>query len=107
MYEYLDVDGMQATHQSEETLRELYNLFYEELPEYQNNINELAASNNFQELHNLTHKLHGSCCYCYAPQLKALVAQVENESNSGVVDLESINLLNKTMDAVKKELTVT
>ncbi len=47
------------------------------LPDAQTKINQLYVKNDLKLLREEVHRLHGSCCYCGVPPLKAAVAKLE------------------------------
>lgn len=54
---------------------ELFDIFLEQLPSAQSEINQAFAEKDFDELAEKLHKFHGSCAYCGLPRLKSYVAQ--------------------------------
>lgn len=57
--------------------KELLDMFAAELPLFRAAINTAHDKNDWKEMKNQVHKLHGSCCYTGVPNLKDLAHQLE------------------------------
>ncbi len=57
----------------------------------QNNINQLFTKKDYKNMREQVHRLHGACCYCGVPALKAAVAAVETALAKK--ELDNINFL--------------
>ena len=58
----------------------------EHLPNYIQAIEQSFKQRNHGLLREEVHKLHGACCYCGVPQLKAVVAKLETAAAKGEQD---------------------
>lgn len=106
MQQQLDIESMRQAHSDEEIVRELYTLFKDELPLYKTQIESFAKDKNSKGLYDITHKLHGSCCYCHAPHLKEIVTLVENEAQQDKINPQLVKDLGRLIEAVTKEIDV-
>lgn len=65
-----------------DTATELFNMFIDELPQAQQDINDAYTAQNFEKLQQYVHKLHGATCYCGVPRLKEIVKTLEGKLKS-------------------------
>ncbi|MBP9722672.1 MAG: response regulator [Gammaproteobacteria bacterium] len=77
-----------------ELAKELLNLLLTELPKDLNAIKQAYKTKNYDEFYHLIHKLHGSCCYCGLPLLKAACFNLESQIKKS----KNFNDYIKTMD---------
>lgn len=99
----IDWDALLHVTQNKKSLaNEILNMFKNELPTMKADIQSAYHAKNYENLADLIHKLHGSCCYCGAVDLKSLTARIEsdlNENNLDTIDQDLINL-NAQMDGI-------
>lgn len=57
--------------------------FIEELPKYKTEFLNFFQQQDYKNLEQAVHKLHGACCFCGVPQLQNQVAQVEALAKHG------------------------
>ncbi len=67
---------------AEEMLDLLIKNLREEIPK----IKQFHKVQNYVELLRQVHKLHGALCYCGLPRLKTLIARLETELKSNIMD---------------------
>jgi two-component system sensor histidine kinase BarA len=58
---------------------EILALFLNDLPLYCAEINQALDESRLTDAHNVIHKLHGACCYCGVPALKAICKEMERK----------------------------
>lgn len=88
---------LELSNQNAELAREILTLFSQELPTYREAMQTAYQNENSQQLYELTHKLHGACCYCGVPQLKNIVAELESTlKNNGTIDKLMVRFLQES-----------
>jgi len=65
--------GKQLNARSPGLFEELLELFMAQLPQAQEEANQYYHEQEFSELSDVLHKLHGSCAYCGVMRLKAVL----------------------------------
>ena len=94
------------TKDSNKILKELLNLFIEETPKLQAEINLAFQKKQKKQLASLLHKLLGSCAYCGWLRLKLSILILENDitkDNYAKELLEQFNAdLEKTLEKAKE-----
>lgn len=65
------------TDNNQSLANELLNMFVTELPDMKTAIQDAYCNQDWEELEQLIHKLHGSCCYCAANTLQDLAKEAE------------------------------
>ena len=68
---------LELTNQKVDLAKELLALFAQDLPLFKTQINAAYNSQDYSQLLDHIHKLHGACCYSCAPLLKNIVATIE------------------------------
>ncbi len=58
--------------------QELLELLAKDLPQYQTILAKAKQQQNFTELEDHIHKLHGACCYVGVPKLKLISQELES-----------------------------
>lgn len=71
-------DLMKITNNKPELAKEMIGMLSSELPSMQQNISLAYNGKDYAKLLDYIHKLHGSCCYCGVPTLKAITADIES-----------------------------
>lgn len=70
---------------------EMLNELIKSLKPAQSSINQLFTKNELKQMRDEVHGLHGACCYCGVPALKAAVANLETAIARN--DIDKINFL--------------
>jgi HPt (histidine-containing phosphotransfer) domain-containing protein len=70
----------QFNKNADKILSELLNLFIEETPKLQTEINLAYQNKDKEKLEDLLHKLYGSCIYCGLTRLKTCIDTLKNET---------------------------
>lgn len=78
--------GLKMAGNKPELAQEILALFIKDLPTHIAIIKQLYNDKNFPELKKELHKLHGALCYCGLPRLKTLIAQLETNLKSNIMD---------------------
>ncbi len=73
---------LKLSNSKPEVAKELLAMFADELPKLQSEMKKAYQQNNFQQLKDQAHKLHGACCYAGVPLLKQMVGQLESQLQS-------------------------
>lgn len=83
---------------------EILTLLLDELPLSRRDINLALDESRFADARDLIHKLHGACCYCGVPTLKAICKKMERQLN---IELKSPGLADRQVfdEAVDTLLT--
>jgi two-component system, NarL family, sensor histidine kinase BarA len=68
---------LKISNQNPDLATELLSMFMQQLPEYKTNILQCYQNNQFEELHQHVHKLHGATCYCGMQHLQKLLSRFE------------------------------
>lgn len=68
---------LKISNQNKDLATELLSMFMQQLPEYKKNIQQCYKDNQFDELHQHIHKLHGATCYCGMQRLQTLLSRFE------------------------------
>lgn len=63
---------------------EIISKFLLQLPDELTAINRTVSAKDYIALKHLVHKLHGIICYCGAPRLKSITAQLERAITQGL-----------------------
>jgi two-component system sensor histidine kinase BarA len=69
--------GVRLAGNRQDLARETFNWLKNNLPQDMGQIKQAQQSNNYPELLQQLHKLHGALCYCGVPRLKKVVASFE------------------------------
>ena len=69
--------GAQLAGGKQETAEKLLGLLVTQLPQDKTDIETALQQQDWQALGDLIHKLHGACCYCGVPALKAASKKAE------------------------------
>jgi len=76
---YIDIPcGIKLANNNKELAFDLLKMLVSEIPKNKKNIMNMFNTNNYQELKDIIHKIHGSCCYCGVPKLKEAAHELEN-----------------------------
>lgn len=90
---------LELVNHQPELAKELLNMFAAELPTLLKAINQSVERDDYEELKNLVHKLHGSCCYTGATTLRELSESLEN-----ILHAESIELVPHLIAELNREI---
>lgn len=83
---------------------EILTLLLDELPRSRREINLAFDESRFADARDQIHKLHGACCYCGVPELKAICKKIERQLN---IELKTPDLADRhTFDHAVDELLV-
>lgn len=93
---------LKLTNNKPQLAEELLNILISELPALQNALNRAYKKNDWADLKEQVHKLHGSCCYTGVHQLKQLSQQLEEtlRLNAFIHVEEILSLLNLEIERV-------
>jgi len=75
----------------------LLEMLVNELPEAKTNIWAVYTSGNNEELLRTAHKLHGGCCYCGVPGLKAAASELETALKNGDTEPQVLDTMVRTL----------
>lgn len=75
--------GTQLAGGKAATAKKLLALLMQQLPEDQTAIEHALSDENWEQLGDIVHKLHGACCYCGVPALKAASQKAERLIKAG------------------------
>ena len=78
--------GIRLAGNKRDLAEDLLALFISKLAEELNTIKSLHQSENYPELTQRVHKLHGASCYCGIPRIKRVLAQLETELKNNIMD---------------------
>jgi HPt (histidine-containing phosphotransfer) domain-containing protein len=85
---------------NETVAKEIVATFFKELPKIHKAINEAYKQKNLSTLYEYLHKLHGSCCFVIAPELKEITQTfcraLKSQSEENYLDL--LNAFNLAVD---------
>ena len=70
---------LRITNNKSSLAKDMLLMFTSELPRMQSQIRTAFQDNDVKQLQHFVHRLHGSCCYCAAPQLKKLACEFEDQ----------------------------
>jgi two-component system, NarL family, sensor histidine kinase BarA len=76
--------------------KEILEMLVQTLPREVAAINQSWQDENYEQMSKQVHKLHGALCYCGLPRLKTLIAAIENDLKTNVINnlphlLQSLN----------------
>jgi two-component system sensor histidine kinase BarA len=71
--------SLQLSNHKAPLAAELLDILLTELPQNHLGINRAFAECRYNDALELLHKLHGNCCYCGVPQLKAACKKLEQQ----------------------------
>lgn len=72
---------------------DLLTLLIQALPDDLKLINHLHQTQNYPELLQQVHKLHGAICYCGTPRIKTILASLETDLKNNIMDSSSYLLI--------------
>jgi len=61
---------LQRLNGNQEVFNKILALFFSELPRLKNGLLAAGQQEDWEEVYQIAHKLHGSCCYIIVPPLK-------------------------------------
>lgn len=86
--------GMRLAGNQRDLAEDLLAMFVQNLPDELTTIKTLHQSQNYPELQQRVHKLHGAACYCGIPRLKMVLSELETNLKNNIIDNSpQINLL--------------
>ena len=91
------------TKNSNSLLRDLLQMFIEETPHLQREINEAFHSKQKIKLNDLLHKFLGSCVYCGFLRLKESLIDLKESTNNNNYSIELLNNFNKDIENALEE----
>lgn len=78
---------------------DMLSMLIETLPDVSKKATALYEDKQFTELQEVIHKLHGGCCYCGVPKLKAISERIDKN-----LQKQSLNSLANDMHLLKSEI---
>lgn len=78
--------ALKATGNNADIAHELLSMLAHSLPQEIKIINDLANQQDYKELQQKVHKLHGAVCYCGTPRLKMALRELETQLKSNIMD---------------------
>lgn len=91
-----------ANHQSD-LAHELHEMLIKSLAKQQAELNEAAEANDHAVMRDITHTIHGACCYCGVPQLQFCIKELESALKSGQNNWQThLNAVNHAIDQLLK-----
>ncbi|MES2998711.1 MAG: Hpt domain-containing protein [Pseudomonadota bacterium] len=91
------------TKNSNKLLRDLLEMFIEEVPDLQQEINEAFHSKQKSKLNDLLHKFLSSCVYCGLLRLKESLIALKESINNNNYSIELLNHFNKEIETALEE----
>lgn len=85
--------GLSLANNSPDLAENLLKMLVNDLPATQKNLMALYEQQDHENLRKEVHKLHGGCCYCGVPRLKAAAAALETALKNGHTSSEVISPL--------------
>ncbi len=92
---------------SAELANELFDLFIDDLPKIQTDINDAFINDDMTKLESEAHKLHGAAAHCAIEPIRSLSARLEKSVHMNHLEdiLEYIQKLNKSIEDFMKDRT--
>jgi two-component system sensor histidine kinase BarA len=79
-------EGTRLAGHKKELARDILNMLVRDLPNEMRTMRQLHEEKNFAELVKSVHKLHGAVCYTGTPRLKTLLAALETQLKTNIMD---------------------
>lgn len=79
-------EGIRLAGHKKELARDILNLLMKDLPRELILIHSLHQAKNYSELAKTVHKLHGAVCYTGTPRLKTVLAALETQLKTHIMD---------------------
>lgn len=86
-------EGIRLAGHKKELARDILNMLVKDLPQEIQAMHHLHQEKNFTELVKSVHKLHGAVCYTGTPRLKTILATLETQLKTNIMDNSSILLI--------------
>lgn len=85
-----------------EIAEEILTCLVSTLPQDNDDIQHFYHEKQYTELKSRVHKLHGAVCYCPTPRLKQVLAQLESDLKTNIMDglASHLSTLNKEVRLV-------
>jgi two-component system sensor histidine kinase BarA len=83
-------EGTRLAGHKKELARDILNMLIRDLPQELKNLQNLNQAQNFQELLKSVHKLHGAVCYTGTPRLKTILATLETQLKTHIMNNSSL-----------------
>lgn len=94
---------LEIANNDQQLAEDMVEMFAKELPDFIDNIKNAYKKGDIHTLGEITHKMHGSCCYCGATKLKELVKQLEIDAKTQA--LQPISQLIDDIEIEVKRIT--
>jgi two-component system sensor histidine kinase BarA len=78
--------ALQLAGQKRDLAEDILSMLMKELPDETVKINQTYKEQNYSEMLRLVHKLHGALCYSGIPRLKTVIAKLETELKTNIMD---------------------
>ena len=107
----IDWKGTIKKHKNEKFARSLLILFSDDLPKLQAQMKKEYQEKQLSSLARTIHHIHGSCCFCVAPQLEMYSSKLESQLEKKNYSLlkeyidELDTLINRVLTAIKPYLS--
>ncbi len=98
-------ESIRLCNGNKELARDMLSKLNESLAKDVETLYRLFKAQQWSELQEQVHRLHGGCCYCGVPELRAAAAKLDNLLTKGIPDAESTllhNLLNNLLKAIQR-----
>ncbi len=87
-------EGIRLAGHKKELARDILNMMVKDLRHEVHTMHQLHQEKKFEELVKTVHKLHGAVCYTGTPRLKTVLATLETQLKTNIMNDSSL-LLNK------------
>lgn len=78
--------ALKLAGQKRDLAKDILAMLMKELPSDIAKINQAYQEQNYSEMLRLVHKLHGALCYSGIPRLKTVIAKLETELKTNIMD---------------------
>lgn len=78
--------GIRLAGNNRQLAKEILELFLKNVQDEINQINEVFAQQQYDDLYKKIHKLHGAVCYCGLPRVKRLMEKLETDLKNHIMD---------------------
>ncbi|HED17539.1 MAG TPA: response regulator, partial [Gammaproteobacteria bacterium] len=102
-----NTEALQIAGGSQELASELFDMFVDDLPNMQTDINNAFINDNLEELESEAHKLHGAAAHCAIEPIRGLAAKLEKSVHMNHLDdvIRYIERLNQSIEDFVSERT--
>jgi len=95
-----NTEALQIAGGSKELANELFDMFIDDLPNMQTDINNAFINDNLEELESEAHKLHGAAAHCAIEPIRGLAAKLEKSVHMNHLDdvIRYVEKLNQSIE---------